>query len=104
MSIGARSKASSFSTPAGIPSGPSALCGSSCDKILYTPGLVIHMFCIVGCVESGRNGKECKSSIVKTDLNALLSVSALLMADMTVPSGVSMALIPMYYCLRDLMM
>ena len=91
MSIGARSNASSFSTRAGIPSGPSALCGSSCDKMLYMPGLVICSSCIVGCVESRRDGNE---FIVKTDLNALLSASALLVADVTVPSGVSKALIP----------
>ena len=43
-----------------------------------------------------------KSSIVKTDLNALLSASALLVADVTSPLEVSRALISMCSCLRDL--
>ena len=33
--------------------------------------------------------------MVKTDINALLSASALLVADVTAPSGVSRVLIPM---------
>jgi len=55
-----------------------------------------------GYVESGSSVRELKSSIVNTDLNALLRASALPTADVTVPSGVSSALIPIHSCLCDL--
>ena len=44
-----------------VSSGPSALCGIICDKILKTIASQMHIFdpaCMGGCMESGKDGKE----------------------------------------------
>ena len=73
---GASSFAASFRTRGGILSGPGALCGLSLERSFATPSVLILMSCMVGALVVGVGGIEDRSSLVKTEENWSLRISA----------------------------
>ena len=78
VSIGAISAESSFRIRHGIASGPQAFLASIPARSLATPFSSIDSGVIDGCDGPLSFGIFDLSSLVKTDLNCLLSISALL--------------------------